>query len=306
MNKQLKLGIIFVISVVLLFWGINYLKGKNIFDSSKEFYVIYEKVGGLRKSNAVFINGFKIGVVSDIYFHPNHSGDIVVKFTVQSDFPFSKNSKIMLENRNIMGDKSLVIKIEPGENLALTGDTLRGEIESSMTDVLQNEMIPLKDKISHLVATIDLTMNDIKEIMNQKNKTNIGIILEKMTKTFGQLNKITAGFNTFFDGNKNKLSHIINNLDSISTNLTGITDSLNHSNLKQTIKDLNIILAEISSGKGSLGKMVKDPKVYNNLNKTLKEMYALIKDLKLNPSRYVNFSLFGGSERYEDTENKEE
>lgn len=285
------------------------MKGKNIFSTENQFYIKYDNVEGLAKSNPVSINGLRVGQVSDIKPIPISNGIIhfVVQITVDDKFEFSKLSKVEIYEPGLMSGKELRINMANTGQLAKNGDTLTGNIQLSMLSSLSSQVGPVKDQVSNVLSKLDSTMVSANKIVDAQNREQIKHLLENLNQTVASF-KITADqTNRILANNEAGVKQVLENTNNTvkSAKVTvekfgNVADNVDIKKLNTTIDNLSItadklnsVIAGIQNGEGSLGKLTKDEDLYNNLNKTSYNLNALIEDLKANPKRYINFSVFG-------------
>lgn len=300
LSKEFKAAILVLTALVLFIWGFNYLKGKNIFNFSTVYYVVYDDIHGLMTGTPVSINGFNVGKVSDIEFQGKTS-KLVVTITMDKQIAISKNSIAQIYESSLIGGKAVAIKpAGDGAPLAKSGDYLKGEIKPSFTDVLDERLSPLQDKIESLVINTDSVMNKFNNVFNAETQQNLQASIVKFNSTLGNLESITASLDKFLKTNEGQLNASVQNIDTLTTNLAKVSKSLSEAGLGETVADLqksirnlNELLQGINKGEGSLGKLTKDEALYQNLEKTSKQMELLLQDFRLNPKRYVHFSIFG-------------
>ena len=315
MKAELKIGVIGIFSIFLLIWGISFLKGNNIFENSNEYYSIYKNIDGLESSAPVRINGLTVGNVTEIYFHPNSSGDIIVKFTLNNDIKFPRNSIAKIYNSDIMGTKAVKLIYGNSNIFASAGDTLYSEIEDGLKDEVNKQVLPLKNKAEELISSIDSVMTVITTVLDKDARESLSSSLRSLNKTFSTMELAMIKLDSIIYKNDLRVTTIIKNVESITSNLhnnnemisnilmnfESITDSLAKSNIKSTMNNLNKSLAtfdkvfeKIDNGEGSIGLLLNDKEMYNNLTSASKQLDLLIDDMKKNPKRYVTFSLIGG------------
>jgi len=308
-----------VTGIFLFIYGLNFLKGKNIFDTRNNYIIVYENVGGLTISNPVYYNGFVIGRVNKISFLPDNSGRMAVEISLkETDLKIPRGSVARIFSDGLLGTKAISIDFSNERSFLQDGDTLRPELQASITDEVARQVKPLKEKAENLITTVDSLIQEITSIFNDGTKGSLRHSLQNM-------DEITGEFKGLVVEERVKLKKIMENIESISTNLknnneaiTGllknlnnITDTLVRSNIAQTINNANIALLEtaeimkkINSGEGSLGMLVKDDKLYKNLEGASKGLDQLLIDLKAHPKRYVHFSLFGKKDKGQQQEPK--
>jgi phospholipid/cholesterol/gamma-HCH transport system substrate-binding protein len=299
-SKEVKTGILAVIAIVILIFGYSFLKGKNLLESSRTFYAVYADVEGLSPSSSVTINGLKVGQINKIDFL-DKSGLLLVTFTVDSDFQFTKNSLAQIYGGGIIGGKSLAIVPEyDSKVLAKSGDTLPSDIEEGIMELVNERLTPLQIKVERTIVSADSLLTAFNEVLNPKTRNNIAATFDDLAETVRSFKGTAQSLNGMVEGNKPKLDRTFTNLDEMSGNFNKISDTLSQINIQKMTQDLEKVIADfeqisnnLSSGKGTAGKLLTDDQVYNNLDRATKQMEQLLQDIKLNPKRYVHFSVFG-------------
>jgi len=304
LTREIKTGIVVLTGIVAFVFGLSYLKSSPFFEDSKTFYAVYNHVGGLQAGTQVTINGFKVGNVTNIRFKDD-SGKLLVTFSINNDFQFSKNSKAELYDTGIIGGKGIQINpVFDGSPLAQSGDTLISESKPGITELVQQKLTPLQMKVEGAVSHADTLLMNVNSILDEPTKLELkkGIVgLSELVQTF---KKSADRLNMLLDENGGALDSSIKNIDSITTNFAQISDSLNQAGLAETLADfqttvakLNAVLQKIENGEGSLGKFAQDEALYNNLAEASRELDLLLQDFRLNPKRYVNVSVFGKKQK---------
>lgn len=301
-TQELKIGVITIIGITLLIWGINYLKGSNLLHNSRVFYVKYENVDGLTSGRPVIINGLQVGRVSEIMFSPNMTGNLIVKLELENNFQFSNNSLAKIYGADLIGTKSILIDVREGTSMALSGDTLIGKVEPTITTLLNNEMQPVKVKLESLMKSIDIASNNFINLTGGKNKLNIEKTIYNLNKNLENLTIVTGSLKE----NNSKIDSIFSNASIISQKMMAFTKSLDKveageviNNINKTVKEFDEILSLANKGNGSISKMLHDKELYDNLTSSAKELQELLQDIKINPKRYVHISVFGGGDNGE-------
>lgn len=299
-TKEVKTALLAIIAILLFIFGYSFLKGKNWFDSSRTFYAIYHDVEGLTPSSAVTINGLKVGSVTSIDFLDT-SGNLVVTFNVENDFPFSSQSVAQVYGGGFIGGKSLAIVPEYEQGRAAkSGDTLPSSIEEGFLELVNDRLTPLQEKIERVIVSTDSLINSFNEVMNKNTRENLKNSIANLNATVASLRMSANSVQGVLAKNSPKLDRTFSNLDEMSTNLNNFSDSLNQFNISKVgndieaaIADLNRVTEKLNSNEGTAGKLLNDPAVYDNLDRATKQLDELIQDVKLNPKRYVHFSIFG-------------
>ena len=276
--------------------GFSYLKGNHVFISDRTFYAIYDDVEGISKGTPVTISGFNVGSIQNIEFF-NDSEKLLVKFRVENKINFSKNSIAQIYETGLIGGKALAVITKPGI-IAKSGDTLSSAIAPGLTELVNDKLSPLQEKIESTFVSADSLLIAINNILDNQTQSNIKNTFEDLSETVENVKFSTSKFENLLEENENKISNIINRIDITSSNLSNFSNSFADlektiENFSKTSDNLNLILSEISSGNGTFNKLIFDDSIVNSLNSASENINLLLEDLRLNPKRYVHFSLFG-------------
>lgn len=303
MSREIKTGIVSVIIIALLIWGYNYLKGQDLFDSgTRTFYVEYENIRGLNKASLVSINGLQVGTVSDIYFNedPEKKGELVVKISVDNDFQFSKKSVVKMYSTGIIGGEALAIIPSYEGEPAASGDHLVGEVESDIFTSFGESLNPLKSKVERLMIEADSLLISLNDVLDDNTRKSFRRTIQSFETTAKLMNQTLSSLNQTIDSSRVNIDATLKNAKKVSDNFVKVSDTLVNANLGETVKTLqttldnvNGLLASFDKGEGTIGKLMKNDSLYTNLTNASKEMEELMRELKLNPKRFVHFSLFG-------------
>ncbi|MBT8300242.1 MAG: MCE family protein [Maribacter sp.] len=304
LSREIKTGIIVVGGILLFILGFSYLKSTPLFDNSKTFYAVYKHVGGLQTGTQVTINGFNVGKVNDIRFKDNY-GNLLVTFSVNNSFTFSKNSIAELYDTGIIGGKGIQIKpVFDGSPTAQSGDTLTTSTRPGLTDLVQQKLTPLQQKIEGAFTHADTLLMNVNEVLDAKTKNDLRESIAGLNKLMKSLESSAEVRNRLLKNNQGKLDSSLTNFNELSSNFAKLSDSLNNAglgrtltSLESTVSNLDKILSQIENGEGSLGKLTNDEELYDNLNSATRELDLLLRDFRLNPKRYVNVSVFGKKQK---------
>ena len=313
LSKEIKTAILVISGVLLFIFIFNYLKGENVFDASKKISAIYDNVEGLAPSAAVTINGHKIGKVQSIEFNGDGSGLLKVTMLIGDNFDFSVNSVAELYEAGLIGGKAIaIIPAFDGATLVQSGDVLTSTVKPGLTDLVNQRLTPLQEKIEKMMLSADLLLNNLNEVFDIQTKDNIKLSIAELSTTISSFKATSESLNGLVSDNKSSIGETILNFNKISQDLTSVSKSLSESdldsimlNLKSTLSSFDNLLATIENGEGSIGKLMKDDSAYNNLNAATKQLEQLLEDMKLNPKRYVHFSLFGKKAKQYDANGNE-
>ena len=300
-SKEIKTAVLVLSGILLFIFIFNYLKGENLLSSSRKITAIYSNVEGLAISSAVTINGHKVGKVQDIRFTDDKSGMLEVSMLIDSDFNFSKNSIAELYESGLIGGKAIsIVPAFDGSANTVSGDVLKSKIKPGLTELVNQRLTPLQEKIESVMVSADLLLNNVNSIFDEKTKSDIKGSISQLEQTISSFEKTSNSLQNLLETNKNAINNSIGNISDISDDLSIVTDKLSKSDFEQTINELkfslnnfNSLLSGLDSGEGSLGKLFNDEGLYNNLEASLGQLESLLEDMKLNPKRYVHFSLFG-------------
>lgn len=316
MSKELKTGLVAIAIIIAFIWGFNFLKGEDIFQPNiRKFKVEYKNVGGLNEASIVTINGLKVGQVNDITFNtnPEKRGFLIVEFTVDNDFEFSKNSIVKIYSPNPLSGSSLAIIPNYDGEMAKSGDFLNGEIEPGLLSSIGERLDPIQTKLEHVLVSADTLFQKVNHILNENTTASIKRSVIGLEQTINDVRKTLSALNGVLDSNSVGLQTTIKNSTKLTDNLVKLTDTLANANIgkmmrdvENTITSVNGLLKSVENGDGTIGKLMNDEQLYNNLTSMSKELEELLRDMKLNPKRFVHFSLFGKKPKpYKPTERRD-
>jgi phospholipid/cholesterol/gamma-HCH transport system substrate-binding protein len=315
-KKEVKTGIIVVVALSMLIYGLNFLKGINIFSHSNKLYAVYSNVEGLLPSNPVLINGFHVGLVQNIQLENNSTGKVLITLLITDhDVKIPKGTVARITS-DFFGNRAIQLDLTNGipNKYVEDKDTLAGQMDLTIKDEVSAQVLPLKNKAEELIVSIDSTMSIIKGVFSKKTQNNLTQSIESINLSLKHFESMSANLDDLVATQKQKVGDILSKIDDISTalaknskqlgnainNINNITDSLAKANLKGAIDNADSTLyytaqvfEKINKGKGSLGMLANDTMLYKKLTGASGQLNALLQDMKLHPSRYVHFSLFG-------------
>ncbi|QIE58360.1 MCE family protein [Rasiella rasia] len=300
LSREVKTGILAIGAILLFIFGYSYLKGTNLLEKNRTFYVEYGNVEGLAKGAPVTINGLKVGKVQAIDFGEER-GKLVVEFTVEKDFDFSKNSIVRIYSSGLIGGKSLgIFPIYDDSGVAESGDYLSGEVQMGMLDEFSKTLAPLEQKLEGTLSVVDSLLISFIEIIDEDTRTDLKSAIANLSNAANNFSALTGKADRILGKNGEKLDRTFTNLDVTTKNFATLSDSLAKievgqmlQNLEDATAGLKEVVDKVNSADGSVGKLLNDDKVYQNLEGATRQLEELLQDMKLNPKRYVHFSLFG-------------
>lgn len=282
-------------------FSFNYLKGINLFEKSRTFTVVYQNVEGLEPSNPVTISGYKIGKVQNINISNDGTNKLEIKLLIDNDVKFSKSSKAELYETGLIGGKAIaIIPNYDDKSIALDGDYLIGTIKPGFTELVNQRLSPLQEKLESAIKNADNVMLTINSVFDNETKNSIQESIRNFKNLSMSLNETTENLHSLISDNSNSIDKSLKNIELTSENLSVITENISEANIKDLINNINStvtgfnsIINKANEGKGSVSKFLENDAVFNNLENATLELEVLINDIKTNPNRYVHFSIFG-------------
>ncbi|MFM2206102.1 MAG: hypothetical protein RL213_77 [Bacteroidota bacterium] len=316
-SKEAKIGIIITSGIALLFWGLNFLKGRDFFTSQKIVFAVYDHVDGLSASNPVQVNGMKIGSISKLQLLPDNTGRIVVTMHVSDRVRIPRNSTAQIFSTDLLGAKGIRFLLgDSGEEIH-DGDTLRSDIQRSLQQEVSAQVAPIRERAENILSSMDSVLVIVRTVFNEKTKADLRQSFMSISNTMQAIESMAAKLDRDL-AHQGNLDKILGNIESISTNLknnnrqltniienfSAISDTLAKSRLSETLEDTrktlestSAIMDKINRGEGSIGMLVNNDSLYLNLNNTARNLDLLLSDLRDHPKRYVHFSMFGKKDK---------
>ena len=311
-RREAKLALTALAAVFILVWGINFLKGSSLFESKSTFYGVYDSVEGLKVSSGVIYRGYQVGQVISIQFTGERFDRVLVKFSVDKGLELPSNTLAMIQSADLMGSK--VVALVPGDShvFAVSGDTLRSQVERGLMEQVSQQMLPLKQKAERLLGSLDSVMLIVQGLFNEETKKNLSNSFGSIDRTLRNLEGASGNLDTLIQGESARISSILQDVNSITGNLrnnneeisnilgnvSAISDSLRQASLHQTLMSLDYILAttdsimnKINRGEGTIGALLNDNDLYYNLNQVSENLNRLLVEFRYNPKRFINLSL---------------
>ena len=299
LNNELKTGILVVFGIGLFVFGFSYLKSNDIFVSDRTFYAIYSDVEGVVNGTPVTVNGLPVGNIQNISFHDGNQ--LIVKFRVENDIKFSVNSVAQIYETGLIGGKALAIipSNDKGPE-AVSNDTLKSSIAPGLTDLVNKKITNLQVKIESMVMSADSVLYKINRVFDDSTRSNLRKSVSDFNLTISDLKETSSLIKSIVQTNKSDVNLTISNVSKISNDLSSISSTLNNgdldltlANFKKSSDDLSLILKDLNKGQGTISKLISNDSLFNNLNDASKSIDLLLEDIRLNPKRYIHFSVFG-------------
>lgn len=300
-SKEFQIGVLVIVTIAITFFGINYLKGINIFNPTNYYYLKYDRINGLVETNPVNVKGYKVGLVQEIiYDYENPNKDIIVVLQLDEELRIPVGTKAALVS-GLMGGATIELMLNESSSYYERGDTIPGYIDDGIMTALTSEVMPRIQTIIPQLDSLIVSLNEIAE-----NKT-IESSLANINEMTGNLKKASVGINRIVDKDVPELcanmNSVLSDFSKVSGNLSKVDFDKTVTQLNTTLSGVQTMVDRVNRGEGTLGLLMKDPGLYNNLNTTVSSANELLVDLKANPKRYVHFSVFGGKKEGKEVDN---
>lgn len=301
MSKEFKIGIFAVTILIVSFFMINYLRGKDIFDKEIELSAKYENVEGLVPSAPVFIKGYKAGKVTEVVYR-RESDDFLVTCSVLKDFRIPKDSKMLIYGVDIMGGKGIRIDIGSSDDDAEDGDILASSSEPALLDGLASSVTPLLSKVGNTLDSLNVTVAGVNRMLSDQNQANIARTLAHLERTISDFSKIAAmiegrsmEIDTFISDMaslSSKIGSMVENADTAISGISSKLSSVDEDDLRGVVTSFKELLENINDPDGSIGKLLVDGSVYDSVDALLSDVDSLVKKIQENPKKYIKISVF--------------
>lgn len=300
-SNEVKVGATALVTLIVFVWLYNFLKGKDIFTSTAHYYVVYDKVGGLAESSPVEVNGYKVGVVQAVKFLDPISGRLLVTLSVDKNFKLPKETVAEITTATLIAGMKIQFIYGKGPGIYSNGDTIPGRLAESIIARLEDELVPLRDKVSGLVVVLDSVIGSINDLMDPEFRKNISSGVAHLSNTAksideGDLRNTLENINKFtgmLAENSEKMTSTFSNMESVTDTLAAADLYASVNNLKAGLEKASSLIGNLNDGKGTAGQFMTNDSLYRNLSNSLSSLNLLLLDMKANPKRYVHFSLFG-------------
>lgn len=297
-SKEIKIALVAIVGIMVMYFGINFLKGKNLFSSNNFYYINFDNIEGLGASSPIYANGYKVGTVEEVDFDFDQSGPIKVKVDINKELRIPKESTAEII-KDLMGNLQVQLTLakNSGGEYIEPGGTIRGVATVGVMDKV-SAMVPA---IEQLLPKLDSILGSLNALMADPALSaslhNIQTVTSNLTVSTRELNTLMAGLNKDVPGLVNRANGVLDNTGKLTSNLAALDVQGTLDKVNATLENAEAFTAKLNSNEGTLGKLMTDPGLYNNLNSTMRDADSLLVDLKQHPKRYVHFSLFGKKDK---------
>lgn len=296
-TKEVKIALVAIAGVVVLFFGMNFLKGLNIFSSEDNYYVQFSDITGLSSSSPVYADGFKVGVVKDIIYDYTHTEGSKVLIGVDKQLRIPQGSSAEIVSDMLGNVKVNLLLANNHREKVAPGGLIKGMINDGAMGKLQ-DMVPAVEKMLPKLDSIMTSLNAIlADPAIRQSLHNVQTITDNLTTSTAQLNTLMAGLNKNVPGMMAKANNVLDNTETLTANLAAVDVASTMRQVDQTIANVQQLTAKLNSKEGSLGLLMNDTQLYDNLNSTMRNADSLVIDLRQHPKRYVHFSVFGRKDK---------
>ena len=291
-SRELLIGLFACVMLAILYWGISFLKGENVFSNKRYFYAVYENVDGLTISRPVTVNGFRVGQVSNINFSKNKKSNLIVEVAIEEDILFSRQSILEIYDSDIMGSKSLELKVNYGDDFAVAGDTLLSSIATGLTSEVTEQFGSVKVGLDQLIRSFDNVLKEVKSLSVTMNR----ILLENEVKFSNSIYHIES-ISSAVDNQTESINNTISNLSSFTEELSTLDIIQLSDKIHNITNQIQLLMLSIHQGEGSVSKLFTQDSIHDKLLDTIDNLNQLMIDIQNNPKKYINISVFGNDKK---------
>ena len=297
LTKEIRIALVAVVGILVMYFGINFLKGINLFSTNNTYYMTFDDIQGLGASTPIYADGYKVGTVDKVDFDYSGDGPIKVKADINKDLRIPAGSKAEIE-KDIMGNLqvNLLLANNPRQRIE-PGDIIPGYVNAGMMGKAA-ELVPVVEK---MLPKLDSILTNVNALLADPalaaSLHNVETITNNLTVSTRELNTLMAGLNKQVPGMIGKANGVLDNTYRLTANLASLDVQGTLNRVNATLEGAQKFTDQLNSGKGNLGLLMNDTKLYDNLTSTMSHADSLVIDLKAHPKRYVHFSIFGKKDK---------
>ena len=297
LTKEIKIALVAIVGILILYFGINFLKGMNLFSTNNTYFITFDDIQGLGASTPIYADGYKVGTVDGLEYDYKENGPIKVKVDINKDLRIPQGSKAEIV-KDLMGNLqvNLLLANNPRERVE-PGGIIPGAVNGGMMDKAAN-LIPVVEK---MLPKLDSILTSVNALLADPalaaSLHNVETITSNLTVSTRELNTLMAGLNKQVPGMVRKANGVLDNTNRLTANLASLDVQGTLNKVNQTLESAHQFTEKLNSNQGSLGLLMNDTKLYDNLTSTMSHADSLVIDLKAHPKRYVHFSVFGRKDK---------
>lgn len=297
LTKEIKIALVAIVGILIMYFGINFLKGMNLFSTNNTYYMTFDDIQGLGASTPIYADGYKVGTVDGMEYDYKENGPIKVKVDINKDLRIPQGSKAEIV-KDLMGNLqvNLLLANNPRERVE-PGGIIPGAVNGGMMDKAAN-LIPVVEK---MLPKLDSILTSVNALLADPalaaSLHNVETITSNLTVSTRELNTLMAGLNKQVPGMIGKANGVLDNTNRLTANLASLDVQGTLNKVNQTLESAHQFTEKLNSNQGSLGLLMNDTKLYDNLTSTMSHADSLVIDLKAHPKRYVHFSVFGRKDK---------
>lgn len=297
LTKEIKIALVAIVGILIMYFGINFLKGMNLFSTNNAYYMTFDDIQGLGASTPIYADGYKVGIVDGLEYDYKKNGPIKVKVDIIKDLRIPQGSKAEIV-KDLMGNLqvNLLLANNPRERVE-PGGIIPGAVNGGMMDKAAN-LVPVVEK---MLPKLDSILTSVNALLADPalaaSLHNVETITSNLTVSTRELNTLMAGLNKQVPGMIGKANGVLDNTNRLTANLASLDMQGTLNKVNQTLESAHQFTEKLNSNQGSLGLLMNDTKLYDNLTSTMSHADSLVIDLKAHPKRYVHFSVFGRKDK---------
>lgn len=297
LTKEIKIALVAIVGILVMYFGINFLKGMNLFSTNNAYYMTFDDIQGLGASTPIYADGYKVGTVDGLEYDYKENGPIKVKVDINKDLRIPQGSKAEIV-KDLMGNLqvNLLLANNPRERVE-PGGIIPGAVNGGMMDKAAN-LVPVVEK---MLPKLDSILSSVNALLADPalaaSLHNVETITSNLTVSTRELNTLMAGLNKQVPGMVRKANGVLDNTNRLTANLASLDVQGTLNKVNQTLESAHQFTEKLNSNQGSLGLLMNDTKLYDNLTSTMSHADSLVIDLKAHPKRYVHFSVFGRKDK---------